>query len=229
MKKVISFCIWGSNLRYTIGALENAKLQKLIYPDWISRFYVSDDVPLEIIKQLIEIGVEIVHMNGYSNWSNATMWRFLPAADSDVDVMISRDTDSRLTEREKIAVDEWLSSDKNFHLIRDHPWHGEFIMAGMWGVRNHILSNIKTLINNFSSSNYKENDQRFLATIIYPRVKNNCFIHDEFRSCIGKFPELIDEKTFIIKHNRIDCDFIGNVYDENNIRDMYLCDILKKF
>ena len=37
--------------------------------------------------------------------------------------MLSRDCDSRLNKREKLAVDELLKSDKNFHIMRDHPWH----------------------------------------------------------------------------------------------------------
>ena len=227
MKKIISFSLWGSIPRYTIGAIENARLQKIIYPDWISRFYIGNDVPLNIIEELKSIDVEIVYM-GNSDWSNATLWRFLPASEPDVDVMISRDTDSRLSEREKIAVDEWLLSDRDFHLIRDHPWHGEKIMAGMWGVKNHLLKNMKDLINNYPSYNYKQNDECFLATIIYPIIKDSCFVHDEYRSCVGKFPELIQEEYHTINHKRINYDFIGDVYDENNNPDIILCNIIKE-
>ena len=60
-------------------------------------------------------------------------WRFEPAGEEDVDVMISRDTDSRLNLREKFAVEEWLESDKGFHIMRDHPHHGYPVLGGMWG------------------------------------------------------------------------------------------------
>ena len=36
-------------------------------------------------------------------------------------------------QRERDAVNEWLRSNKTFHLMRDHPWHGSEILAGMWG------------------------------------------------------------------------------------------------
>ena len=48
MKKIISFCLWGDNPKYTIGAIENAKLAKTIYPDWTCRFYVGTSTPDEI-------------------------------------------------------------------------------------------------------------------------------------------------------------------------------------
>ena len=60
MKKIISFCLWGDNPKYTIGAIENAKLAKTIYPDWICRFYVSENVNQSIINKLIELNSEII-------------------------------------------------------------------------------------------------------------------------------------------------------------------------
>ena len=44
------------------------------------------------------------------------IWRFLPSLDPEVEVMMSRDLDSRLTEREAVAVREWLESGKE-HLV----------------------------------------------------------------------------------------------------------------
>ena len=48
---------------------------------------------------------------------------FLPAGDGLVDIMGSRDLDSPLTKRELDAVNEWISSNKEWHSMRDHPWH----------------------------------------------------------------------------------------------------------
>ena len=41
MKKIISFCLWGNDPKYTVGALRNAELAKTIYPDWKTRFYIE--------------------------------------------------------------------------------------------------------------------------------------------------------------------------------------------
>jgi hypothetical protein len=43
---------------------------------------------------------------------NSMMWRFTACDDDDVEMFISRDTDSRLSIREKEAVDEWIESGK---------------------------------------------------------------------------------------------------------------------
>ena len=61
--------------------------------------------------------------------------RFLPLLDHSVDVMVSRDLDSRLTTREQAAVEEWLNTGLAFHVMRDNPQHGTEILGGMWGAR----------------------------------------------------------------------------------------------
>ena len=32
MKKVISFCLWGNDPKYNVGAIRNAEIAKEIYP-----------------------------------------------------------------------------------------------------------------------------------------------------------------------------------------------------
>ena len=48
MKKIISFSLYGTESKYTHGALCNAELAKVIYPEWICRFYCGESVPREI-------------------------------------------------------------------------------------------------------------------------------------------------------------------------------------
>lgn len=47
----------------------------------------------------------------------------LPLLDDMVDTLMSRDSDSAITSREKEAVSDWLASNKSFHIMRDHPAH----------------------------------------------------------------------------------------------------------
>ena len=135
MKKVVSFCLWGDNPKYTIGAIRNAELAKEYYPDWECRFYLANTVPKDILDQLNRFdNVKLVFMEKDSSW-DGMFWRFYPITDPDVEVMISRDTDCRITDREARAVNEWLESGKTLHVMRDHPMHTEPIMGGMWGCR----------------------------------------------------------------------------------------------
>jgi hypothetical protein len=47
----------------------------------------------------------------------------IPLLDETVDVLLSRDSDSKIVPREEEAVREWLESKKIFHVMRDHPAH----------------------------------------------------------------------------------------------------------
>lgn len=206
-KKVISFSLYGNDAKYCIGAIENVKLAKHIYPEWICRFYVSKEVDIKYIEQLRNHdNCEIILMNEFGN-NNSKFWRFLPISDHTVDIMISRDTDSRLCMREKYAVDDWLSTDKGFHIMKDHPYHYARIMAGMFGAKKDSVPNFAKLLKNYNKTNQHESDQFFLEDIVFPLIKNNCIVHDEFmeKKC---FPTLRSSNK----------KFVGEIYDENNIR-----------
>jgi protein O-GlcNAc transferase len=208
-KKVISFSLWGNNPKYTVGAFKNAKLAQIIYPDWICRFYIGQST-LRGSKKLIERlqsmrNVELIEMQEDGDWSGM-FWRFLPASDPDIDVMISRDTDSRLTKREKAAVEEWLASDKDFHIMRDHPFHTAKVMGGMWGVRTGLLPDMDSMIKNYKKGNFWQVDQNFLSELIYERVKQHSFVHDEF----------FENKKFPTERETSGA-FVGEVYSANEM------------
>lgn len=207
MKKIISFSLWGNNPKYTIGAIRNAELTNTIFNGWISRFYCGLSVPMNIIDKLRCIdNCEVIIMDVSGNLDGA-FWRFNAISDNDVDVIISRDCDSRLGSREKDAVDEWLNSDKLFHIMRDHPCHGIEILAGMWGVKSPLLKNMNDLVVNYNKNNFYQDDQIFLKNIIYPLVKDQSIIHDEF------FNYNINKKQFPNKRDGLA--FVGEIFDEN--------------
>lgn len=174
-KKVISFCLFKDRPKDSFNAIANCFLSPGIYPGWICRFYVDETVPKGIVDLMRTFDhVEVVEMPRHRG-SEAMLWRFLPASDSDVDVFISRDCDSWVSTREAVCVDEWLKSNKNFHIIRDHCYHINKIMGGMWGCRNHILPEMRELVEEFSKNNTY--DQGFLAEYIYPKVLDTAMIH----------------------------------------------------
>ena len=47
----------------------------------------------------------------------------------------SRDLGSEITEREVSAVAEWLSTNKRYHVMRDHPTHQEIIQGCCFGMK----------------------------------------------------------------------------------------------
>lgn len=204
MKKIISFSLWGNDPKYTIGAIRNAELSPTIYPDWICRFYIGKSTSNEIVNKLKSFEhVEVIEMDVNGDWTGM-FWRFYPASEEDVDVMISRDCDSRLSEREKLAVDEWLNSDKGFHIMRDHPYHTTVILGGMWGSKKGVIPQMKILIDEYIKGSFWQVDQNFLREKIYPLVKDNSLVHDEF----------FEKKPF--PSNRIVGEFVGQAYNEKD-------------
>jgi hypothetical protein len=116
--------------------------------------------------------VEISYYESDVGWGGM-LHRFYPATEDDVLVMISRDTDSRLSLREKACVDDWLNrSTKKVHTIRDACVHQSQMMGGLWGVRDGYLKWIKPHLDNMleslkDGSGRKGLDQDFLNSKVY--------------------------------------------------------------
>lgn len=202
--KVIAFSLWGDDPKYTIGALKNADIASNLYPDWRCRYYVGQSCPDDIVEGLMSRdNCDVIRMEHQGDWTGM-FWRFLSASDPLVEVMLSRDTDSRLNKREKEAVDEWLKSDKTFHIMRDHPYHGTEILGGMWGAKRGCIADIGTLIDNYVKGDFWQVDQNFLRDIIYNKVKDTCMVHDEF----------FERKPF--PSSRSNKHFVGMAFDEND-------------
>ena len=183
--KYLSFSLWGDNPIYTIGAIKNAELWKEIYPEWQMVVYFNNSVPNETIIKLNDLGVTTIDMTSDNLYG--MFWRFLALDIIDCEYAIFRDCDSRITIREKLAVDEWINSNKTLHVMRDHPYHqipaGNNqlgILGGMWGLKSNVIK-ITDMIRNFPISNQHNygNDQTFLKTI-YLFFNNDKITHDEF-------------------------------------------------
>jgi len=104
-KRVVSYGLYGSNPKYTVGAIRNAELVKVWFPGWVARFYCDNTVPANIIKTLKDLDAEIVTISDIKGGIAGMFWRFLVADDDTVDRYIIRDTDSRLNPRERFAVE----------------------------------------------------------------------------------------------------------------------------
>lgn len=205
MKKIISFSLWGNSTKYTIGAIKNAKLANEIYPDWISRFYIGSDVSTDIIDQIRSYSnTEIIIQTAENNWSGM-FWRFDALCDTDIEYVIFRDTDSRLSLREKYAVDDWIASRKTFHIMRDHPFHNFPILGGMWGCKKNTYD-LCTILNSWYRGNYYGADYEFLKDKIAPIAATDNITHDSF----------FEKKPF--PKPRIGTEFVGDVFDDQDNR-----------
>lgn len=179
MKKIVSYSLFGVRPRYTVNSLINADLCAEYYPDWKCRIYYDHSVPNKVIDKLkTKQNVELINETGIGHARR--MWRFL--AYDDCDIFISRDIDSYITKRESSAVSEWVDSDKNIHIMRDHPHHKNKIQAGMFGMKkNDKLQNMRILYNSFivANNNHLSMDEQFLTDKIYNMFIGDMIVHDD--------------------------------------------------
>jgi hypothetical protein len=179
--------------------------------------YYDESVPKETLIQLKKLNVTTFDMS-YSNLYGM-FWRFLATDILDSEYVIFRDTDSRISEREKYAVIEWIDSGKTIHVMRDHPYHycpaGSVplsILGGMWGIKGNKINMLNEIKNfNLSFDKTYGNDQSFLK-IIHDKFINDKCTHDD----------LFEKKPF--PSERKSGEFVGCRIDEydNPIGDDHL-------
>jgi len=224
MKNIVAYSLWGDHPMYWKGALRNIEQVEKYLPGFICRFYIDENSPKELIDSIPENEkVEKILVPSKDSF-HGMFWRFWAADDPEVDIMLSRDCDSRISDRETSAIKEWLSSDKDFHIMRDHPYHTVPVLGGMWGCRNGILRNINITeeIHKWNRYGRKGVDQDFLGKVIYPLIKNRAMEHSEFNLSFGG--EIRNFPT-----ERVNYEFIGEIYDENDVRNPDHWKIIKKY
>lgn len=202
MKKIIAFSLWGSNPKYTLGAIINVQLASSIFPDWECHFYYDKTVPALVITALNNF--QNTRTVEVTDGTFGAFWRFRSMIPDTI--VLSRDTDSRLSLREKQIVEDWLCSDSKLCTIRDHANHYEFpILAGMWGIRGGLDPVCIDAMNNFNTTHRYLVDQIYLKQIVWP-------MYEETSSVYGLKESMWMRNSYesVGKH------FIGQTYDENN-------------
>ena len=170
--KIISFSLWGDNPKYCVGIHKNIMLAYKHFPEWIIHVYYDESVPEETLDTIDYNNVILKEKNkGFG-----AFWRFESMKPGTI--VLSRDADSRLSERERLIVDDWLNNDSLLCCIRDHVNHYEFpIMAGMFGVKNGLSNEIFKHMNNYINNHVYLIDQIFLKDHVWPAYKNKVAVY----------------------------------------------------
>lgn len=220
--KLISFTLYGKDPKYVTGLFRNIPLQKQFYPDWNIIVYHDNSVDQDALDKLSE---DCILKNVDGCGISAAAWRFL-AHDEDCERFIVRDSDSRISEREALAVKEWEESDKTLHIMRDHPHHGYAILGGMWGMKKDpTLKSMKDVIISYQEKEYQTEeainrdvwsmkDMHFLRGVIYSHLAKpeTSVIHaaTDYMHKVGWSNENWS-KDFPIPRNE-DKNFIGEIF-----------------
>lgn len=224
MKKVIAFALWGTNPIFTYGIFQNIVLAKRYYPGWICRFYVDRKCPSEITDRIKQFKAEVRYVK--TGWARAKyFWRLLVILDKNVQKFMIRDLDSRITIREKIAVEAWLKSGKAVHNMRDHKRHTVNIMGGMWAADRkaflklvdfkEIYERYVNKINSGWTLSVKTakhlSCQAFLDWQVYPKIKNDILVHTSTHK------KAETDLPFPKQCPKAGMDFVGQIYNNKNI------------
>jgi hypothetical protein len=178
-ENIISFSLFGDNRYYSDCAIANAAMAYAVFPEWRCRFYCDPDVPEPVRRRLHNLRSQVLVFHRVSDNWDGLFWRFQAFDDPNVNVVMVRDVDSPFTVRERLAVDEWLASFYPFHVIRDHPYHCEPMMAGLWAGWTRLLPPITPLIQGFQEErDGRFSDQKFLRRQIWPRIRQAALVHD---------------------------------------------------
>lgn len=197
--------------------VKNIILIKKLFPDWKVHIYMPFDQDEKYVNEINKYENVVITLATNNEYFNST-WRFMSICEDWVDIMVCRDADSRISIRDKIAIDEWLSSDYNYHIIRDHPIGHHWPMnAGMWGAKKtNFIKHIDEMLEICENKNpnmkkFSTFDQEFLKYEIYPIIVKESLIHDEYYK--------YEPHASPIKHDRKlnDFAFIGESLDENEI------------
>lgn len=184
--KCISFSLYGDSPRYKVGAVKNAILASRYFPfddGFVVRIYMAnsllEDQALITTLRLFK-GLQIVLVDEEENHT-AKLWRYFAFSDSEFDSVIVRDIDARLSYRDRIAHEDWIQSDLDAHIIKDHPTgHDYLISAGMFAGKTKTLREIPTHIWGNRNGDYYTIDQDLLANHVYPIIKDSVLIHDPY-------------------------------------------------
>lgn len=224
-KGLVSFTLFGDKRVYNVGALRNVDIWNSSEFDVDCRFYVGHSVPKIVVAALENKGAEVRVVDRPED-QTATFWRFDALQKCNYDYILFRDVDSRPFEREFHCIRGWLREGLPNHVIRDHPYHGVPILAGLFGVKKEEFQNIGRqlpsvipddyyqMVNrvqnaeHFMSNDFYQIDQWWLRLRVYPYMHNLVTAHDDFFSFERfRFKMALPERT-------PDLAFCGEGFDE---------------
>ena len=207
--KVFSFCLYGTASYYYTGLLENIRIIQQYYPDFSIHVYLGECDPSWVIPD----GVTVIR-TGKAGPINM-LFRYKALADADVGFV--RDTDSRITERDRWCINRFLESSYTYHIIRDHVWHRSKIMGGMFGWKESRMVEFDE--NHPSGYGY---DEGVLSDELYPAIRDRALIHTNINGFLGEHSERIAIP-------RTDAyDFVGNVYKSDTPEFTYSFDVIQQ-
>ena len=208
-KRVFSYCVFGNQPKYCLGMVKNLDQIKKLFPNYETWITIGNDVPQSYID--IYSSYKNVKLTRYDiNSIRITAYRLFPLDNPLVEILFTRDADSRFSERDIWCMNQFIKSDCKIYTVRDHSWQQSHIQMGQSGFRNLGDIDIQTGHCKFTrkhSNNidYYSNDQVFATEYIYMKYLHSILVFSEYI----QFPGENLRKIEIDRKNNFD--FCGNV------------------
>jgi len=217
-----------------MGALRNAELVPKYFPGARAVFYANTyTTPSSLLYKLRNNpNVELMLFNiekirdrwlwpaPLITFNVYPAWRFFAAEDlAHWDYMMFRDAQSRITDREQAAVQEWLLSNNDFHVMRDHPSHNGSILSSMWGMKRRGYDALKFNMTGFVEEYVRANpytltndfDQTILRSRIWPMIRATTRVHDSYTCGTQELRGKCTTGFATVRSD--DGNFVGNQYN----------------
>jgi len=185
---LLAYSIWGDACHYNFGIIENARMAKWIYPDWTVRVYVDESTRQDTIEELRMAAADVVQAPRWQKWRGGMFWRLLASDDPGFRCWGIRDADSRLTYRERIAIESWLESGIPLHTVRDHPAHERPVMLCAFDGRRGAVCDMAGQIDAWRLSGHGDgygSDEQMVEESLWPTIRSRTLVHTEFGNRFG--------------------------------------------
>lgn len=178
--KVISYSIFRAPcekfefMAYMRGLYFNARMNRLIYPDWETWIHVEESVYNEHATYFQRMPIHRIEFLPSAPLCESMLWRMRPLFVDGVTHVLCRDADAITTYREAQLVNTWMFSADAVHAILDNPSH-DGLMGGMIGVKPNFIKNYfgtwEGMINGYDLTK-RGSDQNLLNQRLLPKIKN---------------------------------------------------------
>jgi hypothetical protein len=220
VKVLFSYCLYGKfNPKYYVGLEENITYILKTFKSSLIYLWFGSDVEFSYFdkyKDNDKIKIFKLSVTGHIMMS----YRFASIDFEDVDVMLVRDADSRISEREIKFINEFIESPYLIHTIRDHKGHHMPLMGGLFGIKKKILKLKNTTFeiiikkNNMIDFNSYNSDQNLLVSVFYNNFKHLLLVHST--------KNIFSDPNFIKIKPPTDNNFCGQVIDYDSSGNSYM-------
>ena len=216
--KIFSFCIYGNDMKYYLGLRENIRIIREFYPEFRIFIYAGINRNQDFLDSLnSEFSQNLHFINTEMDGAFNMFFRYLPIILEAAELVIIRDADSEVNERDRWAIDDFLNDSNpqySVQVIRDHFFHKSRITGGLSAFKLSQIELLQSLKAEFSqilaeiNDNKHEfeygSDENMLNERIWPIIKDDIIVYSNICVFEGEAYRTIDFKND-------ETNFCGNV------------------